>query len=87
MRRSLRRALGAVIDRVQDAPVLLVVTYRPEFEPPWTGHGHVTALTLNRLSRRQGADMVAKVTGGKALPGEVLDLDVINQCSARLAKP
>ncbi len=51
-------ALGVVVDRIQDARVLLVITYRPEFEPP--GHGHVTTLTLSRLSRRQGADMVAK---------------------------
>jgi class 3 adenylate cyclase len=65
--------LAAMIDRVETAAVLLVITYRPEFAPPWTGHGNVTTLTLNRLSRRQGADMVAKVTGGKALPEEVLD--------------
>ena len=65
--------LGAVIERIRESAVLAVITHRPEFEPPWTGHGHIAALTLNRLSRREGADMVAKVTGGKALPDEVLD--------------
>jgi class 3 adenylate cyclase/predicted ATPase len=65
-------ALGAVIDRIQDSAVLLVITYRPEFEPPWSGHAHTTTLSLNRLSRRQVADMVANVTGEKTLPDEVL---------------
>ena len=65
--------LGAMIERVRDSAALMVITHRPEFDPPWAGHGHVGALTLNRLSRREGADMVAKVTGGKALPDEVLD--------------
>ena len=65
--------LGTVIERVQDAAVLLVITYRPEFEPPWGGNRHVTLHALNRLSRQQGARMVAAVTGGKALPDDVLD--------------
>jgi class 3 adenylate cyclase/predicted ATPase/adenylylsulfate kinase-like enzyme len=65
--------LGAVIARIQAAPVLLVITCRPEFEPPWSGHAHVTTLTINRLSRRLSADMVARVTGGKPLPDDVLD--------------
>ncbi len=65
--------LGTIVDRLQDAAVLLVITYRPEFEPSWGGYSHVTSHSLNRLSRRQGARMVAKVTGDKALPEEVLD--------------
>ena len=65
--------LGRVIERVQRLPVLVVVTFRPEFAPPWTGHGHVTALSLSRLGRRQGGAMVERVTGGKALPAEVLE--------------
>jgi class 3 adenylate cyclase/tetratricopeptide (TPR) repeat protein len=65
--------LTAVIGAIEAARVLLVITYRPEFDPPWTGYGHVVAQSLSRLGKRQGADMVAKVTGGKALPNEVLD--------------
>ena len=64
--------LGAVIEAIRDHPVLLVITHRPEFEPPWAGHAHVTPLALGRLGRKQGANMVAKVTGGKALPDEVM---------------
>ncbi|HSA80035.1 MAG TPA: adenylate/guanylate cyclase domain-containing protein [Geminicoccaceae bacterium] len=65
--------LGLVIERSQRLPVLVLITFRPEFQPPWARQAHVTALTMSRLGRCQGADLVARVTGGKALPGEVLD--------------
>ena len=61
------------IDRLQRLPVLLVVTFRPEFQPPWTTHAHATLLTLNRLGVRQATAIVDRVAGGKALPAEVLD--------------
>ena len=65
--------LAAVIDRLQDASILLLITFRPEFEPPWSGYGRLTTITLNRLSRRHGQAMVERVTGGKPLPDVVLD--------------
>src|SRR5918996_48840 len=65
--------LEQLIDRVQRLPVLVVITFRPEFIPPWPGQAHMSALALNRLSRKQGIAMVAEVTGGRALPDEVLD--------------
>jgi class 3 adenylate cyclase/predicted ATPase len=64
--------LDRVVDRVQDLPVLVVVTFRPEFAPRWAGRGHVTLLTLSRLGRREGVALVGRVAGGKALPEEVL---------------
>jgi class 3 adenylate cyclase/predicted ATPase len=64
--------LDRVVDRVQVLPVLVVVTFRPEFGQHWTGHGHVTLLTLSRLGRREGATLVERVAGGKTLPAEVL---------------
>ena len=51
----------------------MIVTFRPEFTPPWIGRPHVTMLTLNRLPRRMGAEMIVYVTGGKALPKEISD--------------
>jgi class 3 adenylate cyclase/predicted ATPase len=66
-------ALGLLIERVQRLPVLALITFRPEFSPPWTGHAHVMQLSLSRLTRRHGQALVAAVTGGKALPDEVLD--------------
>jgi predicted ATPase len=65
--------LEQVIDRVQRLPVLALITFRPEFSPPWRGQAHITSLALNRLSRRQGAAMVAEVTGGRTLPSAVLE--------------
>jgi class 3 adenylate cyclase len=65
--------LGLVIDRIQTLPVLLIVTHRPDFSPPWTGHAHVTTLSLNRLSHAQRVAMIERVTGGKKLPPEVRD--------------
>jgi hypothetical protein len=61
-------ALSRVIDRIQDARVLMVLTCRPEFVPPWSDSHHVTTYTLNRLSRRQTVTLVGHVTGGKERP-------------------
>jgi predicted ATPase len=68
---STRESLDLVIDRVSTLHVLMILTFRPEFTPPWIGRPHVTMLTLNRLPRRQGAEIIAYVTGGKALPKEI----------------
>jgi predicted ATPase len=51
--------------------VLLLITFRPDFKPVWAEYSHVTSLTLNRLPRRQSAELVAALTGGKELPPEV----------------
>ena len=64
-------SLDLIVDRVSALRVLLIVTFRPEFNPPWTGRPHVTSLGLNRLAPRQRAEMIAGVTGGKALPEEI----------------
>ena len=68
-----RESLDLLIDRVPTLRVLVIITFRPEFTPPWIGRPHVTMLTLNRLPRRQRAEMIAYVTGGKALPKEIAD--------------
>ena len=61
-----------MIERVQTLPVLLLITFRPEFAPPWTRYPHMTSLTLNRLARRHSVEMIAAVAGGKPLPEAVL---------------
>jgi class 3 adenylate cyclase/predicted ATPase len=68
-----RESLDLLIDRVPSLRVLVIITFRPEFTPPWVGRGHVTLLSLNRLPRRQRAEMIARVTGGKVLPKEIAD--------------
>ena len=64
-------AVGRTVDRLRTLGVLLIVTYRPEFEPPWIGRPYVTALTLNRLGEREIAAMIDRVTGNKALPASI----------------
>jgi predicted ATPase len=68
-----RESLDLLIDRMPTLRVLLVVTFRPEFTPPWIRLPHVTILNLNRLSKRQRAEMMTHVGGGKALPKEIAD--------------
>jgi predicted ATPase len=65
--------LDLIIERIATLPALLIITYRPEFTPPWIGRSQVTSLVLNRLPRRQRAAMLARVTEGKALPAEIAD--------------
>src|SRR3984957_9709115 len=60
-------AVGRAVDRIRTLRVLLIVTHRPEFEPPWIGQPHVTALTLNRLGEREISAMIDGVIGNKAL--------------------
>lgn len=63
--------LGMLIDQLEDLRVLLIVTFRPEFQPHWTLFSHVTALSLSRLGRDQGSAIIDHVAGGKTLPSEV----------------
>jgi class 3 adenylate cyclase/predicted ATPase len=65
--------IGLFVEQMRAARFLLVIAFRPEFMPPWSRHPHVTALTLNRLSQKESAAMIAKITRGKALPDEVFD--------------
>ncbi|TPL02936.1 hypothetical protein FJ938_18945 [Mesorhizobium sp. B2-4-14] len=69
---SSHELLDLVIERVSRLPVLLLVTFRPEFQPPWTGQAHVTNLVLNRLGRREGATLVQRVVGNVELPSDVV---------------
>jgi class 3 adenylate cyclase/tetratricopeptide (TPR) repeat protein len=68
-----RESLDLLIDRVPTLRVLVLITFRPEFAPPWTGRRYVTLLSLSRLSPRQRAEMIRHVTGGKILPKEIAD--------------
>jgi class 3 adenylate cyclase len=65
--------LDLLIDRVRTVPLLVVLTHRPEFQSRWSEQGHVGALNLSKLTRTQSAAMVSALTGGKALPGALLE--------------
>ena len=70
---SSRELLDTTIERVARLPVLLVITFRPEFHPPWTGQAHVTTLNLSRLGRREGAALAGSVAGNNVLPEEIVE--------------
>jgi class 3 adenylate cyclase len=63
--------LGRIVDRIPGLRVLLIVTFRPEFEPPWIGRPYVTALTINRLGERDISAMIDGVVGNKLLPANI----------------
>jgi tetratricopeptide (TPR) repeat protein len=58
-------------DQIAGLRVLLIVTFRPDFEPPWIGRPHVTALTINRLAQREVGAIIDRVTGNKLLPADI----------------
>jgi class 3 adenylate cyclase/predicted ATPase len=60
-----------IVDRVRTLRALLIVTFRPEFEPPWIGQPHVSALTINRLTEREISAMIDRVAGNKLLPATI----------------
>ena len=62
---------GRIVDRIPTLRVLLIVTFRPEFEPPWIGRPYVTALTINRLAEREIGAMIDRVVGNKLLPANI----------------
>jgi class 3 adenylate cyclase/tetratricopeptide (TPR) repeat protein len=64
--------LDLTVERVRQLPVLALFTFRPEFEPPWAGLPNVGTLTLGRLDRDDVEHMVARVTGWRVLPAEVM---------------
>jgi class 3 adenylate cyclase/tetratricopeptide (TPR) repeat protein/ABC-type transport system involved in cytochrome c biogenesis ATPase subunit len=64
--------LDLTVERVRRLPVLALFTFRPEFEPPWVGLPNVGTLALGRLDRNGVESMVARVTGGRVPPAEVM---------------
>ena len=68
-----RELLGLTIDRLKNLPIALLVTCRPEFEPPWGARPYLRALTLNRLSGHEGVTLVENLAGGRSLSSDVID--------------
>ena len=65
-------AFSRTVDRIKTLRVLLVFTFRPEFNATWVGQSHVTSLTLNRLGEREAATIIARLVGNKELPVDVV---------------
>jgi predicted ATPase/class 3 adenylate cyclase len=64
--------LDLTVERMRQLPVLALFTFRPEYEAPWVGLPNIGTLTLGRLDRNDVESMVARVTGGRVLPAEVM---------------
>jgi predicted ATPase len=64
-------AFSKVVDHLHTLRVLLIVTFRPEFDPPWIGRPYVTALTANRLTKRDIEAMIDRVVGSKLVPANI----------------
>jgi TOMM system kinase/cyclase fusion protein len=65
--------LSLLVDQGPTTRILVLLTFRPDFPPPWTGCAHLTQVTLPRLPRRQAAEMTGQVAHRKALPPEVVE--------------
>lgn len=66
--------LGMHIEQALEQPnVMIIVTYRPEFDAPWIGRPHTTLIALNRLSRRECLRLVTNVSGTDELQPELID--------------
>ena len=70
---SSRELLDLTIECIRDLPVLILVTYRPEFVPPWIGQSRVTVISLNRLDERDGAVLARSMAGDQGLADDVID--------------
>jgi class 3 adenylate cyclase/predicted ATPase len=68
-----RELLELTLDRVSRLPVLLVVTFRPEFQHAWSGQPQVSILALNRLEARNGAALVRRLAGNAGLSREAVE--------------
>jgi len=68
-----RELLDLIVERVRDLPLLLIVTFRPEFQPPWTGQPQVSMLTLNRLDRDDRTALIAQIAGDRMLTDQLAE--------------
>jgi predicted ATPase len=68
-----RELLDLLVEHVRSLPILMIVTFRPEFQIPWDGQPQVMMLTLNRLERHDRTTLVKQIAGSKALPDEVTE--------------
>lgn len=67
-----REVIDLLVDRVQNQPILVIITARSEFQPSWSAHSHITTVVLNRLSRQLRTTLVERVAG-RELPKEVVE--------------
>ena len=65
--------LAMLVEQAATMPVMVMITHRPEFQPPWPARSHVLPITLTRLSGDETASMARQIAGDRDLPGEVIE--------------
>jgi predicted ATPase len=65
--------LSLLVDQGPTARILVLLTFRPDFSPPWRGRSHLTQVAVHRLPRRQAVEVIRQVAHSKALPPEVIE--------------
>jgi len=70
---STRELLGTLLERVADMPIMVILTFRPEFTPAWAMHGRISTLPLARLTAEQSSLLILGVTRDKALPDHIIE--------------
>ncbi len=70
---STLKLFGMLLEQVPTGPLLLLLTFRPNFEPPWPSRSYMVHLTLHPLTRKQSEAMIEQIAGGKALPAMVFE--------------
>ena len=68
-----RELLDLMLDRISQLPVLVVITFRPEYGGAWSGQRHMMTLALDRLGERDSAALVKQIAGETSLSGEIVD--------------
>src|SRR5262249_61109214 len=69
---------GRAVDRIRTLRVLLLTTFRPEFDAPWVGRPYVTALIINRLAEHEVSAMIDRIVGNR-LPSASIRQDIIER--------
>ncbi|MCV7120541.1 AAA family ATPase [Mycobacterium nebraskense] len=64
--------LSLIVEQVPATRIMMLLTYRPDFEPPWAPLTHLAAITLGRLPPDEAAQLTSRVAGGKILPAELM---------------
>ena len=70
---STRELLGMLLERIVEVPMLVVLTFRPEFVPTWALHGQISMIALNKLTPQQVMTVAQGITGGKTLPARIVE--------------
>ncbi|MEO1019415.1 MAG: adenylate/guanylate cyclase domain-containing protein, partial [Pseudomonadota bacterium] len=65
--------LTLVLDRLAEARLLMVVTYRPEFSPPWPDTDAVIRIVLNRLQDDEGKGLIVSMAEEQSLSPALVD--------------